>query len=274
MNKTKNRAMTARASIGAAAIIVSLLVLAAPGNAEPIERVAVLPFAPDDASPPREGWVIAAKLAARGEGRRFITTVNWKSLGRLMDDNGLDRRRLRESAVVREIGRILKVDAVVSGSFVTRGGEWIVKASFVNVETGRVAGSRKRLLSKDVIVSVPELVVDAPVFEEGEGLRDALADFPSPCDGAAGRVDALEKSILDLKARYWALQLKGGLDLRSLTYNPGTIITDPELKRLFYTRMKQWYAQDTIPTLHPTEAKTFAKIDERAFRLARDCGIL
>jgi hypothetical protein len=69
------------------------------------------------------------------------------------------------------------------------------------------------------------------------------------------------------------MQLHKGVDSASLKANPGSTITNPDLKRQFYDRMKYWYAQETIPELTPPEVKRFINMDRRAFALHQECGI-
>lgn len=251
------------------------LIAPAPISAShPLPRIAVLPLAPEDGGDPREGWGIAVKMTSRLEGRASVLAVSWPELNRLMEENGLDKRRFQEPATLGEIGRQLNVQAVISGGFSARGSRATARLRLVSVATGAVVKSATWSLERDVLVPAPELFVEPPVLDEDKALamRDSVSD--DPCDGALDRVDTLEKSILDLKARYWALQLQRGVAMRGLKFNPGSTITDPALKKEFYGRMKAWMSQEVIPELTPTENKEFAEIDEKAIRLARRCGIL
>jgi hypothetical protein len=83
----------------------------------------------------------------------------------------------------------------------------------------------------------------------------------------------LESQILELKTRYWAAQLKKREGLRNAKSNPGSTISDPQLKRTFYDRLKAWYHQEYIPELTPREMNHFKQMDEKAFRIHHDCGI-
>jgi len=253
------------------ALLFGLLLSASPLSAA--GRVALLPFVPNDGGDPREGLDLSAKLASR-LGKGEAVSLDWRSLGRLMEENGLDKKSLLDPATLRRIGRILSVDKVVIGGFSTQGGELAAQTRLVNVKTGEVSYAAQWRVARNISVPVPELSVEAPIIDGDESLD--MRDSPSDtlCDGAAGHVDRLESHILDLKARYWALQLKKGVSMSTLKFNPGSTISDPELKGKFYARMGAWYKEEIVPELTPIESKVFAEFDEQAFQLARQCAIL
>lgn len=251
-------------------LLGAILLLAMP--AAGAQSLLVLPLRPEAGGAAAEGLRLSRKLAARAERRAFVSTLDWDSLSETMDRLGLDKRSLSEPETLRRLGAALEVDAVLGGSFRPRGGQAVVRASVVSVKTGRVARGPEWVLERDLSVPVPSPEIDAPELPEG-GLRDSLAD-QSPCQGAASQVDDWERHILDLKARYWALQLRRGVGMRGLKFNPGSTITDPQLKAEFYERLKAWHAQEVIPELSPIEVAEFAEFDLKALKLARRCGIL
>lgn len=236
------------------------------------EKVAVLPFVPTDGGDPREGLGLSAKLFSRFSP---ALSLDWRALGLLMEENGLDKRRLLDPSTLRRIGQILSVDEVLIGAYSTQGTELAATARLISVKTGAVAHAPEWRVARNFSVPIPPLTVEAPsLIDQDEAL--ALRDSPSDslCEGAADHVDRLESHILDLKARYWALQLKKGVAMSTLKFNPGSTITDPELKGKFYARMGAWFKEEIVPELTPAETKVFAEIDEQAFQIARRCAIL
>lgn len=246
-----------------------------------VARVAVLPFEPADGGSPRDGWNISEKLVTQLVRTGKVQALERSMLRALLSEQRLGQTGALDPATLKRIGRVLSADGIVTGSFVTLGREVVVNARLINTETGVIIAASERKADRDWF-ELPNLFVPAPVFsvpapdivEEGEGafaMRDALAD--EGCDEAAARVDRLESDILDLKARYWALRLKKGLDMASLRVNPGSTITDPELKRQFYDRMQAWYAQPRVPPLSASETKRFVAVDSRAYSLHRQCRL-
>ncbi|MBI5209811.1 MAG: hypothetical protein HY927_07565 [Elusimicrobia bacterium] len=246
-------------------------------------RVVVLPFAPEPGSDPREGMGLAVGLFPRLGPEWEVVSLEWAELAALMDKEGLDKKAFHRPEVLQRIGRALGADAVFSGSFRASAMHYAARPVLVDVRTGRLRRGAERLEQRHIMMSAPEPRMDlagldaieplVPDKEDRLSLRDALAS-PETCEGAAERVDAIEAGILELKARYWALQLSRKVSYGTLKFNPGSTITDPELKRRFYGRMGEWTRQRVIPELSPHEAQQFAEEDAKAIKIARKCGIL
>ena len=253
-------------------------------------RVAVLSFIPADGSSANDGWNLAEKLTTQVVRAGQVQTVERSLLKKLLEEHGLGKTGLLDPFTLKKLGKVFSVEGVITGSFVTVGAETVVQARLINIETGVIVLASEGRVEREgfeawnpaagfktaqasLWVPVPELIVEAPSFAEGEmlALRDSVSD--ESCANAAERVDALNKNILDLKARYWALRLKNGLSLTSLKHNPGSEISDPLLKREFYGRMKAWYTQEEIPALTPSEVKRFVDVDSQAFGLYGKCGV-
>jgi len=260
-----------------------------------ISRVAVLPFEPADRSGSREGWSIAEQLTTQIVRSGRVQAVERALLQKLLDEHKLERTGIVAADSVRRLGEVFSADGIVSGSFINRGAHVRINARLVNVETGLIVAACAAEVEREwfdvplaeepgagfVYVPAPAFDVVPPqgfpvavprLWPEDDGeARDALAD--ESCADAAARVDRMESAILELKARYWAAQLKKGLDAASLKENPGSTISDPDLKRRFYERMKYWFAQAGIPEMSPSEVRIFVAVDRRAFALHRECGI-
>lgn len=261
--------------------------LAAEARRAGVTRVAVMPFEPADGGSPRDGWNISEKLVTQLVRTGKVQALERSMLRALLSEQRLGQTGALDPATLKRIGRVLSADGIVTGSFVTIGREVVVNARLINAETGVIVAASERKAGRDwfdlpnLYIPPPQFTVEAPVIEEaGEGfavredgyaMRDALTD--EGCDDAAGRVDRLENDILDIKARYWALRLKKGLDFASLKVNPGSTISDEELKQQFYDRMNAWYAQGRIPPLSAAETKRFVALDSQAYSLHKRCNL-
>ena len=122
-------------------------------------------------------------------------------------------------------------------------------------------------------VAAPELPAAPFAISEAEmeDLRDALAG--TLCQNAPKEVDRLESRILDLKARYWALRIKKGIDMDDVRHNLAATIIDPSLKKEFYDRVRKWFADRNIPELNASEVNQFVEADQKAFTLHQECGL-
>jgi|CXWL01.1.fsa_nt_gi TolB-like protein len=244
-----------------------------------ISRVVVMPFEAADGGSPRDGWNISEKILTQLVRTGKVQTLERTMLKALMDEHQLGRTGALDAATLRKLGKMLAAEGIVVGSFVGLGREVEINARLINTETGVIIGASQRRADRDwfeqgIYVPQPVFTVEAPtILTEGEiALRDSVADSDS-CEDASSTVDRLEREILDLKARYWAYRLKNGLDLRTLKVNPGSTITDPELKETFYAKMKAWYALERVPALSPVETKRFIALDGQAYSLVQKCGI-
>lgn len=254
--------------------------LAAEAKKSGVSRVAVMPFEPADGGSVRDGWNISEKLVTQLVRTGKVQTLERSMLKTLMEEHQLGRTGALDPATLRKLGRVLSAEAIVAGSFVTIGREVVVNARLINTETGVIIAASERRAERDwfdaaiLFVPAPEFTVEAPsIITEGElALKDSVADEVN-CNNAATTVDRLEAQIIDLKARYWAHKLKKGLNMATLKSNPGSTISDPELKQEFYDRLKAWYARARVPELSPLETKRFVAVDGQAYSLAQKCGI-
>lgn len=249
-----------------------------------ISRVAVMPFEPADGGSVRDGWNISEKLTTQLVRGGKVQALERSMLKALMEEHELGRTGALDPATLRKLGRVLSAEGIVTGSFTTIGREVVVNARLINVETGVIVAASERRAERDwfdgsvLFVPAPQFTVEAPtILTEGEiSLKDALrapAADEANCNNAATTVDRLEGQILDLKARYWAHKLRKGLDFATLKVNPGSTISDPELKQEFYDKIREWYARGRVPELSPAETKRFVAVDGQAYSIAQKCGI-
>lgn len=305
----------ARATAGrAAGSILAALLAAAPAEASAfkgmakelaraaeragIRSVAVVSFEPADLSNPREGWTIAEKLTTQIVRQKRVQAVERNLIRKVMQEQFLGETGAVEPSKLPGIGRLLAVDALITGSFVGAGNEAVVAARLIDAKSGAILAAVERRTERDwfdplaLEGTLAPMPLDPYAFGGPDGeppllpppapesaaainaafdLRDALAG--EGCSDAAVRIDAIEEAILELKARYWAGRLKAGLEMRTVKFNPGSTITDPFLKKRFYEAMQRWYSQPEVPPLTPFEVQRFTSLDQRAFQLHRECGL-
>ncbi|MFH1620286.1 MAG: FlgO family outer membrane protein [bacterium] len=254
-----------------------------------IERVAVLPFVAADGSSAKDGWNISEKLITQVVRVGQVQAVERSLLRNVMEEHHLAQTGMIDPNMLKKIGKVFSVEGIVTGSFVTLDEKVVVNARLINVETGVIIAAVERQADREwfdatgsdrsdsrlasLWVPVPEFTVEALSLppEVSSELRDAPTD--NSCEGASERVDRMESRILDIKARYWADQLKKGASLAGLKANPGSTISDPSLKKAFYDRMKYWYGLENVPALTPSELQRFFSIDGKAYSLYRECAV-
>lgn len=209
-------------------------------------RVAVLPFAPSDASPSGDGTVIAERLLVELARAGGVTAVERSRLSGLLDEQSLGRSGVMDPASLRKLGRVLSADAVVVGSYTTARGRSVVSARLVDVESGAIMAAG-----------------------EGRLARDWLPSGPTSCAEASARADVLERSVLEPKARLWARRLRDGLSFADAARMPGADIGDAERRWDFYDRIRELYAAGQVRALDAEELSRVETV-ERELRSLHD----
>ncbi|MBI5246270.1 MAG: hypothetical protein HY923_03750 [Elusimicrobia bacterium] len=256
-----------------------------------LSRVAVLPLEPGPGGQKADGWILSERLLTQLVRAGGIQAVERTLLDRVMSEHRLGRTGALDANGMKSLGRLMAVDAIVTGSFTIMDGQAVVTARLIDIQTGLIVAAEEQEIKRDWVpspeqqpaMSRSEIVVPAPVFEveppeipreDFLEMRDVPNDAPaSACTSAQARINSLESSILEIKARYWAGRLITGLDLKTLKANPGSTIPDPALRRRFYARMKEWYDLKRVPALNKAEVKRFVAVDGEAYRLSQECGI-
>jgi len=268
-----------------------------------VERVAVLPFSPMDGSQPREGRIIAERLAARIAQRGGVQVVERGRLSDLISEHLLAKTGAVDPRRAVKLGNLLQARAVIVGTFVTLGNELELNARLVDLESGAVLAVRVAetgrdwfAFSEDVIpaaapFSLEDAVGDVLYFQKGERLparpsahrsreRESVFEVPGDlrdapgaggCAAHAERVNALQRSVLELKARHWAITMrKDGLDFAATRRRTEAGITDPELRQRYADFLRDAWIWGAKP-LSPGEVKRFVEADSAAFSLRAAC---
>lgn len=267
-----------------------------------IARVAVMPPASVDGSDPAEGRIVAERLVTAFAADGRVKVVERAALASVMDEHRLGVTGAVDRRGLARLGGLLQAEAVVTGTFATLGPTVEVHLRLVRLETGEVLAARDATLKREWLsgtllgmpvhspLSTQDAVADVLAFQREEGLaprepapsleaasavedpsalRDALA--PDSCRDAGRRIDALEASVLDLKARHWAVQVRRrGSSARGLPVQPGEVISDPALRGRFYELLKAAVERDA-PSLGVSEIKRFIAADGEAYRLHALC---
>lgn len=226
--------------------------IAGAAAAQKIKRVAVVPFTGPRGTASYSGSVVSERLVVQILARGELDVVERRFLEKVLEEQRLGVFGIMDPGTVKTLGKVLGVDAILTGTVVELKGEKVeVNARLVNTETAQVLAAATAKTDKDWeerphteeaatwIVPVPELPGDAASSGNGSACR--------------AKVDAVERRLLDFKARYWAERLKDPtFSLRSLKQNPGTEIKDVELRAEFYKLLRQRYDAPSA-TLSPME---------------------
>lgn len=254
--------------------------LADAARAAGLKRVAVSRLDSSRGTDNGEGALLTERLTTALVRSGKVQAVERTLLPKLMEERSLARTGALE-ADGSEGSRLSRVDGIVMGTYRSSGKVVRLVLRVVDSRTGVIVGAVEGELEREgasVISDMDPFDVPVPVlggrfdFEAGDQ-RDAVADTASRCAGAEARVNALEASILDIKARYWARRLKDGLPASELKVNPGSTIPDPALKARFYDALRRWFHEDEVAPLTSAEVSRFVKADGEAYSLHQECGL-
>lgn len=164
-----------------------------------VERVAVLPFISSNGQHPEDGMVMAERLIGSLVQQNRVKVVERELLQGVMKEHYLSTSGLVSPEGRRQIGRILSVDAILTGSFVSFGRRAAMNARLIHVETGDILFAQSREIAIDWFDAVP-------VSNPWGGLGEASGN--STCRELQAQLDGLERALLELKSRYWMIDSK------------------------------------------------------------------
>lgn len=248
-----------------------------------VARVAVLPLEARGAAGAHEGEALADLLMERIVRGGGVKVVERSRLGDVLAE-----RRLGAAGATAAGGesRLAAAEAVVTGSFSRRGTTTRAAVRLVHASSGEVLAAVEETFeweapaedapgpdgSWSIVVPAPQFTVDVPDIDADPlQLRDAPND--ESCADAAARVDRIVAGILEIKARYWASELRKGFSPYAVTRNPGSEISDPALKSRFYDAMKDWFHKPFVPDLTRAQFERMRREDALATALASRCGV-
>lgn len=289
-----------RTQSGAAIVLAALIVAqAASAGAEPYEkaardisrvasrankrRLAVLPFVPVSGGDSQGRLALAERLTARLSEQEGVEIVERTLLEKVLEEQGLGARGLLDARQAHEVGRILGVESIVTGTFMSLSdGRLEVNARLIDAASARILGvSTLRVAqdwqdsgfstSFDMNVPPPDIGDSGPVLTLRSGFRDALSSQDG-CSAWEERVDEMQSAVLELKARYWAGRLQErGFSARGLTRNPGSEIRSMSLRQDFFRRVRDIYEAGWRGSLTPPESALLETSDRAVSALMETC---
>lgn len=222
-----------------------------------VKRVAVVPFTAPRGAGSFSGAIVSERLVIQILARGELDLVERRFLDKVLEEQRLGVFGIMDQDTVKTLGKVLGVDAILTGTIVELKGERVeINARLIQTETAQVLAAdtvrvakdwEERAIGEDAstwIVPVPDLG-DEP-FKSGASCMAS--------------VDAVESRLLDFKARYWAERLKDpAFSMRSLKHNPGSEIRNAELKKRFFLKLQERYDAPARTPLTPAEQTALAR---------------
>ena len=248
-------------------------------SANGIDRISVLGFTAKGGVEKNEADYISEKIASHLAGREKPQLIERALLEKVLKEAGLSSSAGGQDERAEIPLEIFSVDAVVTGTVFTAGRKLKVLARLIDVKTGRVllAGQTETEREWPQFTELPDADFrwDSGTWAfPPPDLRDALSDSAAnACEVRRLRLTRMNSELVDAKALYWAAKMKEpGFSVRALTRNPGTEISDPEVKARFYKLLTAYYKSENLPPPEPDKLTDLLGLLEEESSVADSCG--
>ncbi len=259
------------------------------------KRVAVLPFHSVNSDGAATGLAVAERLVSRLASKPGIQVVERTLLDRVLKEQGLSYRGLVNPNQTKQVGKLLGVDGIISGTYLNLTRRRIeVHARLIDTETARILGAATvkvdRELEESWMSSSAFWNMKPPSLGGGGNFKVPIVRlFPNPfgggpdpfkdslnsgesCDDWEEAVRVRQAATIELKARYWASKMREpGFSSKRLTRNPGSEVRNMALRQKFYARMKELHSRGYAQGLTEREAEKLEASDRIAERFETNC---
>ncbi|MFA6434639.1 MAG: CsgG/HfaB family protein [Elusimicrobiales bacterium] len=215
-------------------------------------RIAVMPFSSETGKKTRSSAIVTERLTSEIASDPGVEVIERSRLDQILSEQNIQSQGAIDPVTVRKIGNILGAEALVTGSVIELDDKSVeINARLVDTQNGRILKAVNKKLDRDWqderaaswgdfdINLKMDVDLDAPEPLLPVGFMDSACARLSQDEIGAAHMGA------ELQARKVAHELKiGKLTLGDLTKNPGSELKDPELKRFYYAKIKDWYYKD------------------------------
>lgn len=236
--------------------------------------MAVLPFQVIGGRGSSSGRIVSERLVGPLTDAGAVEVVERAMLESVMREQQLQVSGAVDARSVKELGKILEVDALVMGTVVSLKDDRVeVNARLIDAESARILYASEIKTERDWNESL---------FDDASWSGFTLPSLPNfdlaatasaadwGCRRSEETEDDLERGVVDLKARYWAHRLAEGLNGATLKRNPGSEIRNPEIRAEFHKRLRAAHAAGGA-ALTPEELGRLKEALARLERLEDSC---
>jgi TolB-like protein len=217
------------------------------------KRIAVMALSSETGKRTRSSAIVTERLTSEIASEPGVDVIERAKLDQILGEQNIQSQGSIDPVTVKKIGSILGADALVTGSVIDLNDKTVeVNARLVDTQNGKILKAVTKKVDKDwqddrasswsdFDIDVDMKVdLDAPEPLLPDGFMDVSCRQLSKDEAGAAHMGA------ELQARKIAHELKTGkLNLQDLTKNPGSEIKNPELKRFYYAKIKEWYYTDS-----------------------------
>jgi len=255
-------------------------------KANDINKISVLGFTGKDGVEKNEADYLSKKMGAYLAGHPKPAIIERALLEKILRETKLSASGGAGGDKSKFLKDIFLIDAVVTGTVFAAGKKLKVLTRLIDLETGRVllAAQSEEEREWTRFPEVPDMGLEwdnlawplppPELMDVPSDLRDAPSDTGrGSCAGRKQRLAGLNSALVDAKALYWAAKMKEpGFSIRGLSRNPGTEISDPEVKARFYKLLGAYYRSENAPPPAPDKLRTIINLLGEETRAYDECG--
>lgn len=249
-----------------------------------VRRVAVLTFSSAGGQDQEGGLVLAERLVARLARAGGVEVMERTLLDKVLEEQKLGLSGAFDQRAVGQVGRMLGVDAIVTGTFVTLSDRRVeVHARLIQTSSARILGAATARVEKEweeetmPVGALWDVKAPDPARFPAPLVRlvpDPFRDAPNSgaCSGWEEEVERLQSETVEMKARFWAGRMADpDFDIRSVRRNPGSDIRSMALRQRFYAMVRDYYGDGRPSPLDRAERDSLAAADNRVDELVERC---
>jgi hypothetical protein len=258
-------------------------------TAKKVKNVSVIGFSRKAHTSREESEYFSEKLMSC-----LVASGKMNLLERSQLDKVLEERRLAASGVTEEQdgsqAKIDPSDAIIVGTIFGTKDQLRIIAKMIDPLTGAVLhtveGQTERQWDiqpdrSDFHMDVPDLSEIAAMFGE-EDIRPAFVDFrdapvslnTETCNARRARLSAMQAEAIDVKAKYWAQQMRSpGFSSSKLTRNPGGEIVDQAERKKFYLLLDGYNKNPESAQVSLGEMNKVLSLMNEEAKISDECGL-
>ncbi|MBI5596382.1 MAG: hypothetical protein HY928_09875 [Elusimicrobia bacterium] len=249
-----------------------------------VRRIAVLPFSSAGGQDQEGGLVLAERLIARLARTGGVEVMERTLLDKVLEEQKLGLTGAFDQRAVGQVGRMLGVDAIVTGTFVTLSDRRVeVHARLIQTASARILGAASARVDKEweaetmPVGALWDVKAPDPARFPAPLVRlvpDPFRDAPNggACSGWEEEVERLQSETVEIKARFWAARMSDpGFDIHTVKRNPGSDIRSMALRQRFYAMVRSYYGEGRPSPLDRAERDSMEAADKRIDELVERC---
>lgn len=259
-------------------------------NTNKVKNIAVLSFSRKARTSREESEYVSERLLTCLVESGKVNMLERSQLDKVLQEQKLALSGVSAEESGRRDGAIPSTDAIIIGMVFGTKDHLKIIAKMIDSQTGAVLHIIEAQTERqwDMVSERPEFEFEVPdpaalaaMFGDEaatpsfEGFRDAPGSFDAgDCAARRARLAALQTSVVEAKAKYWARQMRDPNFSNSvLTRNPGGEIGDAQVKKRFYQLLARLYRSADAPELSAEEEEEVRSVMQEERKISDDCGL-